>query len=701
MDMQNKQNKYSYRVWVDNINLFVIFKLIALRFIYGFRDVRYSLMTKLSQRLLKIMKLNSFFNFTPVYKSDFEINSCEEREIFHKSYRQESYFSIAIAEEFFKKDRLFDYLDKRYDRSKIDLFLKQQIILDIRQFLIITNYIKWLKSRETNEYEIKNIVIIENNLWKNYLLDHKKDCVFKIYTYPNLKKKIMAIMIPLKLFFELISNSLLVLLGKGVKAPKNNQPMVGVLHAQGVDLSKKTDYFWFPDSGIDPRRILVYFKYHCWPLTKEKIKFIENYNMQWVNLLPWKLPRLRIFSASPEFYKMPHPLYIKKLLNTISEVFKLLVICFVKAKRVFFWQWLHLANLLDRVALYEAFFSLYNVKAHFGLYEAGADMVASNIGMELAGGVDMGSHWSNFDISFLSYGKSHDVHFIWGPYYQKHFFERELYNFQYIAFIGYPYDYLFEKCKEKAAPYRQALSKNGAKFIVCFFDQLYHLDKPKANENIKNIYEALLNKVINDPAFGLITKPKKIRNFWERPLLESLKPLAEKAEKTGRCLFLEGSVFTNVASQAADLVIGFGVYSTPTLEAALSGMPAITCDLQDFSAHPFYKNGYNSIVFNNLDVMMESIEKFRNKTDNKIGDYSFILDEIDPFRDGKSSQRIGVFIKWLLEEFDKGNNKDLSIVQVLDKYRKEWGSDKVVDFKKEKDREFHLKSERIEAICHQ
>lgn len=679
----SKVDEPQYKCWVDSLNLLSIPILLFLRLKYGCKEVKYLGMSKMAGIFIEKLKLINIFNFAHIHQNDLNISSSDEKKVRQDMYREQDWLAIDAARCFLTKKTLTNNLNSRYDPSKVDLFLKQQIASEMFQFLIMSNFIKLFRDKNAEIKYAKHIVVIKNNIWRDYLQSRKKDLIRKIYVYPNVKKAIAPLFILIKTLFEVAANSFLVLFGKKIKNISGIVPKIGVLHAHGADLKKRSDYFWFQNSGIDPKRIIVYFKYHCYPLKEDSIRLVESYNMQWVDLLPWKFFKLKVLSCAPEFYRLPHSIYIKRSIRAFLETIKLFWCCLLKRSKIIFWQWQNLANLLNRLTLYESFFTVYNIKVHYGAYEEGVDVAASNLAAELVGGIDLGYQWSNFNLSTITCAKSNDIHFSWGPYYEKHYFDKEYYNFKYLAYIGYPYDYLFEKYRKKARQHRDNLLKNGVKFIVTFFDQDYPLAIwPKMNEDIKEIYRVLLNKVVEDPLLGFITKSKKNRNFWERPALRSLRFLAKKAEKTGRCLFLEGSVFPNEAAQVSDLVIGYGVFNTPVIEAALSGMSAITWDLQNSSGHPFYELGFNAIVFKDLETMMRGVERFRNRDDNsgRFGNYFFLLEDIDPFRDGRASERAGYIIKCLLSEFDRGNSRSEVLERAVKSYRGRWGNDKVFNF---------------------
>jgi len=61
------------------------------------------------------------------------------------------------------------------------------------------------------------------------------------------------------------------------------------------------------------------------------------------------------------------------------------------------------------------------------------------------------------------------------------------------------------------------------------------------------------------------------------------------------------------------------------------------------------------------------------------GDWSSIIDELDPFRDGKAAYRIGDYLHWLIQGFDQGLDRGVIMKNAAEKYRKRWGDDKVIE----------------------
>ncbi len=671
-----------YCCWVDNLNLFSLVKLLILCFKYNFTEVRYLSISGLSKKIINFLKLDQDIKFRALQSSFSGMSSAEEREIYQKSFREISNLSIRITKAL-ENRASFDLLKNKFNKAKVSLFFKQEIAREISDFLTIACFMEWDRVHSINQDN--EIILVRDNLWLEFLCRDKAELAAKVFSYPDIAGALKQGFVFFKIMAEVIINSLekvFAMRRLGKMLP--DLPKVAVMFAQGADLEKKADYFWFRSGNIKPERILVYFKYGCFPPSRKTLDLISSYGMNWVDLLPYKIPRSICPFGAPEFHRFPRACFIQRSIIDLFGVLAMFLKCALSSSRVMFWQLTRIAGLMNRVTFYGSFFSLYHVKVHYALYESGADLTASNIAIELAQGVDLSHHWSNYDITEVTIGKPYDIYFTWGPYfYNAGFFDKRFYELKYLVYSGYPYDYLFQNCKKISQAYRKQLIEKGAKFIVTFFDQNYSSQWPKAVEDTAVIYSALLNKVIEDPSFGLITKPKKIRDFWNRiPEFNKLEALAKKALQTGRALFLDGAVLPNEAAAASDLVIGFGVYSTPALESALSGLRSVTCDLQDFKEHPFYGQGFITTVFNNLESLLNEIERFKRNQHNskEFADYSFILKEIDPYRDGEAGKRIGYLIEMLLYGFDRKLDRLDTLENALNKFKERWGNDKVVDF---------------------
>ena len=179
---------------------------------------------------------------------------------------------------------------------------------------------------------------------------------------------------------------------------------------------------------------------------------------------------------------------------------------------------------------------------------------------------------------------------------------------------------------------------------------------------------------------ALIIKPKKKGPAEKFPLL---KKILNEAENTGRCLVFKGDIFPNEAGYSSDLAIGLSVASSTSIETALAGIPTLIYDPEQSTHHAFYtQGGHNKIIFDNDEEIFRVIEIFRRKDHKKIeamklGDFSFILKNMDQFQDKKASLRTGAYIYYLLHSFIQGMNKEAAIQAANVMYKGKFGEDTI------------------------
>ena len=84
-------------------------------------------------------------------------------------------------------------------------------------------------------------------------------------------------------------------------------------------------------------------------------------------------------------------------------------------------------------------------------------------------------------------------------------------------------------------------------------------------------------------------------------------------------------------------------------------------------------------MFNDWDVLWDLVkEHFTKKSIPGLGDWSPIIDDLDPFHDGKAAYRMTTYLNWLLEGFKQGLDRETIMANTAERYANEWGNDKVV-----------------------
>lgn len=254
----------------------------------------------------------------------------------------------------------------------------------------------------------------------------------------------------------------------------------------------------------------------------------------------------------------------------------------------------------------------------------------------------------------------------------------------YYVVTGYLGDHRFPLLKKQASQVRETIHKNGASWIVSFTDESTAVDGRwhTGHSHMREDYRFLLEKCLREPWLGLILKPKIPATLKQR--LGPDAPLLEAALKTRRCYLYEGGAITGsfppaVAALSADLAIHEHLSSpTAAFEAALAGTPTLLLDREGWSVSPLYELGEGRTVFRDWESLWSAVlEKRSGKNNFPVGDWSPILDRLDPFRDGGAAARMGNFLKSVLEDLKKGALKQEALENAACLYRKKWGEDKV------------------------
>ena len=56
-----------------------------------------------------------------------------------------------------------------------------------------------------------------------------------------------------------------------------------------------------------------------------------------------------------------------------------------------------------------------------------------------------------------------------------------------------------------------------------------------------------------------------------------------------------------------------------------------------------------------------------------------MLEELDPFRDGRAAERMGEYIRWLIEGYQYGLGRDMIMANAAERYCNQWGADKITE----------------------
>ena len=257
---------------------------------------------------------------------------------------------------------------------------------------------------------------------------------------------------------------------------------------------------------------------------------------------------------------------------------------------------------------------------------------------------------------------------------------------RYHVATGYLGDHRFPLVLSMAQTTRHRLRRHGATKIVALFDE-NALDDERWNwghQPARESYAFILEKVLSEPWLGLVVKPKVPRTLRRR--LGPVAELLERAEETGRCYVYEdggtiqGSYPPAIAGLAADVAVHIHINAgSAAIDAALAGVPTLVLDREGWSVSPFYRLGAGQVVFTDWEELWEACVRQWSAPDGsgKLGDWSPMLDDLDPFRDGRAAERMGTYIQWLMQGFKVGLDRETVMAEAAERYCSIWGSDKI------------------------
>ena len=335
------------------------------------------------------------------------------------------------------------------------------------------------------------------------------------------------------------------------------------------------------------------------------------------------------------------------------------------------YYWLHL-------------FRDYNVRVHINWYRHDASHLAISSAIKQLGGISTIYQRSLEDLPLVLLSTASDIVFRFSNDSNN---EKEIGSIiPYHVAVGYIGDYRFKLLKKPSKSLRDKMVKHGAKYIISYFDENSSDDPrwiPGGHKMVRSNYEFLLEKVLSNSWLGLILKPKKPSDLRSR--LGSTVEMLDIALKTGRCVIFEGGTLKNphppaIAALASDIAISRYTYGgTAGFESALSGTPTLSLNQEGWPYSKLHELGEDRVVFNNWNDLWYACKNYfdHNCKINGFGDWSPILNELDPFRDGKAAERIGTYLNWLLNGFKEERSRESILADAAQRYTETWGVDKI------------------------
>ncbi|MCK5579880.1 MAG: hypothetical protein KAJ18_01255 [Candidatus Omnitrophica bacterium] len=437
-----------------------------------------------------------------------------------------------------------------------------------------------------------------------------------------------------------------------------------------------SDLFFFGKSGLKGQDILMTFNLPADPLDEQKFLELQRQQIGCVALNPKasRVPQVPLFLNSlGQRADLMDPLFLE-----IKDLKK--GNGWRGSKETRAWLLEQTRNFEQEYRYWYDFFVKNNVKAYISWYNWDTRHCIISHALNRVGGVSAIYQRSHEEMGCPELTVAVDLAFGFSSM----GYEAGLASNSYIPYyviVGYIGDYRFPLLKDPAREGREHLMKNGAKRIFAYLDE-NSIDDARwhsGHEFMRENYIFILNKVLENPEIGLILKPKVSETLVKR--LGEVSKLLDAALATGRCYIFDKCYPTAIAGFAADVVVhGHAMAVSAGLEPALNGVPTLLLDREGWPVSKMYKFGKGKIVFDaweDLWTAMEEHWRMPGRGVSGFGDWSPVINDFDPFRDGRAVERVSTYFEWILDGHKAGLSKDTILADAAQRYKKLWGEDKV------------------------
>lgn len=252
--------------------------------------------------------------------------------------------------------------------------------------------------------------------------------------------------------------------------------------------------------------------------------------------------------------------------------------------------------------------------------------------------------YSNIPMASVLMISTSDIMFSFAPRFHQRWTYAGIGPEQFID-VGYLYDGAFHLVRERAAARRAQLLSAGVKCILCVFDENFGDDRYRHLTPATHWKEIrmLLDACLADKTLGIVLKPQFVCNIQKPADIDAL---SEQLKEQGRYLeFNSGTLrschFPAEAALVADFVIGDLIGGTAVLEAALTGTRSIMINPSNITSLDEDVYLQADVLYPNLAAALRAIADHRAGAPERLalGDWSGIIGEFDPYRDGHAAER--------------------------------------------------------------
>ncbi len=201
------------------------------------------------------------------------------------------------------------------------------------------------------------------------------------------------------------------------------------------------------------------------------------------------------------------------------------------------------------------------------------------------------------------------------------------------------------------------------------------------SKKVNHFYSKVIDFALNDKNVGLIIKPKKNLNYLDKDIKKKISNLV-KIKK----IYVENNFKVPVKNFAkiSDFAISLTVDSLPSaMLEALCENKKLRCVFYDYprcsKKEKIFSWGNKKVFFNNVDNMLEKVEKSLFIPKSKIGVWpKTFLESLNPFKPVLYNDKAKYYIQNLIKQFQRFKKKDKSISKVNYLFKKKYGNNFIV-----------------------
>jgi len=593
-----------------------------------------------------------------------------------------------IKREQLAKDPLIKAMEPMWAVNKIIVYFEKLIEKEIQLECLRIGMVKWMMRYKLHIAPTQCILLIGLKKWFSYLDEHARSQRVQLLSYNNLglgriaqigllllgaSRRILPVLLGvIKSWFGRtiapVYSHRLPDKSSSEQYPTSSAIAINCWYQQlSFDPSERSELFWLNGSGTPYSEVILYHYNPDQPLNAEAKDLIKDQG-------------IRLFGRGrgiPHWH--PTGKSFKILLQTLYKIISSTIGCLMRAK------WAHtyfIRGLLDLAFRYSYWYDFYvtnRVIVNFGTLNTHVSQV---LAMDSLSGVTVNYQYTAaiFSPSTL-YTAGEDIQFVFSPVFEQLWRDVES-QARIFVHTGFIFDSAIRSLHgiDRIVDGRKQLQDNGARFILCFLDEnsSSRWNIYASHEYATKVYEYLLKWLLADPTLGLILKPKRPADLYQR--INSISELIHNAKQCGRCIFMDSGPFYGIypaeAALMADLCIGSAIGGTAALEARLAGVPTVLIESVGIRNPYFQGFGHGSVVFNDWEALRSAVEKYRvsPETQEGLGDWSGVLNNFDPFQDGQASLRIGLYVHWVYESLNQGVSKKTALKIATEKFAQRWGN---------------------------